>query len=167
LARMFGVAAILAVTLWVNRMVYGGLEWYKQNVVEKTESTLDDELFPLISKSAGIAIWTVAMLIVLAKMGLNINALITTLGVGSLAVALAAQDTIANIISGFLLMIDRPFRIGDEISLPSGERVKVLDIGVRRSKFAAENGSCIIVPNVDLSKSKIVNFSYGSKTAAK
>ncbi len=95
--------------------------------------------------------------------GVNISALVTALGVGSLAIALAAQDTIANIIAGFLIMVDAPFKIGDKIKLPSGEMVKVLDIGVRRSKFLSEDNAIIIVPNVDLSKNKITNYTYGGK----
>jgi len=78
---------------------------------------------------------------------------------------LAAQDTIANIISGFMIMIDSPFRIGDKIKIPSGEVVKVLDIGVRRSEFLSEDKAIIIVPNLDLSKSKIVNYTYGEERA--
>ncbi|MFH1848359.1 MAG: mechanosensitive ion channel domain-containing protein, partial [Candidatus Omnitrophota bacterium] len=80
-----------------------------------------------------------------------------------LAIALAAQDTIANIIAGFLIMIDNPFSIGDCIKLPSGEKVKVLDIGIRRSKFESEDGAMVIVPNLELSKSKIINYTYKEK----
>ena len=105
----------------------------------------------------------IALLVILPLYGVNINALIATLGVSSLAIALAAQDTIANIIAGFLIMVDRPFRIGDKIKIPSGEIVKVLDIGVRRSKFLSEDKAIIIVPNVNLSKSKIVNYTYGER----
>lgn len=101
-------------------------------------------------------------MIVLSNFGININALIAALGVSSLAIALAAQDTIANIIAGFLIMIDRPFRVGDEIKLPSGEKVKVLEIGTRRSRFLnLEDKSIIIMPNLDMSKSKVINFTYG------
>jgi len=52
---------------------------------------------------------------------------------------------------------------GRPIKLPSGEKVKVLDIGIRRSKFASDDKAIIIVPNLDLSKSKIVNYAYGGK----
>ena len=86
------------------------------------------------------------------------------MGISSLAIALAAQDTIANIIAGFMIMVDRPFRLGDKIKLPSAEVVKVLDIGVRRSKFLSQdNDAIIIVPNLELSKSKIVNYTYGQE----
>ncbi|MBU0709612.1 MAG: mechanosensitive ion channel family protein, partial [Candidatus Omnitrophica bacterium] len=84
-------------------------------------------------------------------------------GVSSLAIALAAQDTISNIIAGFMIMIDNPFRVRDKIKLPSGEIVEVLDIGIRRTKCLAEDGAIIIVPNLDLSKNKIINFTYGEE----
>ena len=110
-----------------------------------------------------IAIWVIALLVILPLYGVNISALIAALGVGSLAIALAAQDTIANIIAGYLIMIDSPFRIGDKIKLPSGENVQVLDIGVRRSKFLSEDKAIIIVPNLTLSKSNITNYTYGEE----
>ena len=112
---------------------------------------------------ARILVWAIGLIITLSHLGVNINALITTLGVSSLAIALAAQDTISNIIAGFLIMVDRPFRIGDEIQLPSGEKVRVLSIGVRRSRFLNADKAIVIMPNLELSKSKIVNFTYGKE----
>ena len=151
------VLFLVFLALRISRVV---VNWYRDTVAAVTATTLDDELIPLIRRVVTLVIWIVAILIVLPVFGVNINALIATLGVSSLAIALAAKDTIANIISGFLLMIDRPFRIGDKIKLPSGEVVEAIDIGVRRSKFLHENNAVIIVPNVDLSKSKIINYSY-------
>jgi len=159
--RIFMVIITVTVTYFLGKVISGAFAWYGEKLAARTASKLDDEFLPLFAKISSIAIWTIAMILLLSKMGFNISALVATLGVGSLAIALAAQDTIANIISGFLIMIDRPFKIGDSIKLPSGEKVTVLDIGVRRSKFVAEDKSVIIVPNVDLSKSKIINYSYG------
>ncbi len=102
----------------------------------------------------------------MSHFGININALVAALGVSSLAIALAAQDTIANLIAGFLIMIDRPFKIGDRIKLPTGEMVDVLDIGIRRSKFLSEDKAIVIVPNLDLSKKKIVNYTYSEEESA-
>ena len=147
----------------IQRTIGGVFSWYRKNIAAKTATKLDDELIPLLRRVSKIAIWIIALLIILPFYGINISALIATLGVGSLAIALAAQDTIANIISGFMIMVDRPFRIGDKIKLPSGETVKVLDIGGRRSKFLSEDKAIIIVPNLELSKSKIVNYSYGQE----
>jgi MscS family membrane protein len=136
---------------------------YRVKVTEVTETTLDDELIPLMRKCANIAIWIIVIITILPFYGVNINALITTIGVGSLAIALAAKDTISNIIAGFLIMIDRPFRKGDRIKIPSGEVVKVLNIGARRSSFISDEKSVIVVPNLDLSNSKIINYTYGEE----
>jgi len=153
----------ISITMLVQRIASGIINWYAEYVTTKTATTLDEELLPFLRRTINIIIWTFAILITLPLYGVNINALIATLGVGSLAIALAAKDPISNIIAGFLIMIDRPFRIGDSVKIPSGEVVKVLDIGIRRSKFLSEEKAVIIVPNLDLSKSKIINYTYGEE----
>ncbi|MBU1923099.1 MAG: mechanosensitive ion channel family protein [Candidatus Omnitrophica bacterium] len=163
LEKYIGTVFIISITFIIQRIMGGVFSWYKANIASKTATELDDELIPLLRRVSKVAIWIIALLIILPVYGVNISALIATLGVGSLAIALAAQDTIANIISGFMIMVDRPFRLGDKIKLPSGEIVKVLDIGVRRSKFLSEEKAIIIVPNLELSKSKIVNYTYGQE----
>ncbi len=165
LKKYIGTIFIICISFIIQRIVGAFLSWYKENISAKTETGLDDKLIPLLSRTIKIIIWVIALLVILPLYGVNITALIAALGVGSLAIALAAQDTIANIIAGFLIMIDTPFRIGDKIKIPSGETVEVLDIGVRRSKFLSEDKAIIIVPNVDLSKSKIVNYTYGEERA--
>lgn len=157
--KIFFSLMTIAVSYWFHKIITVVLGWYRENIALKTKTKLDDEFIPLFNRLLKILIWCIALITILGKFGVNINALITALGVGSLAIALAAQDTIANIISGFLIMIDRPFIIGDTIKLPTAEKVKVLDIGIRRSKFLAEDNAIVIVPNVDLSKSKIINYS--------
>lgn len=147
----------------IQRIADGFLSWYKENIAAKTATELDEKLIPLFRRSLKVAIWVIALLVTLPLYGINISALIAALGVGSLAIALAAQDTIANIIAGYLIMIDTPFRIGDKIKLPSGEIAEVLDIGVRRSKFLSEGKAVIIVPNTNLSKSQITNYTYGEE----
>jgi len=163
LDKIYILLLILFVTYWVFKITVALFGWYAVNIAAKTQTKLDDKFIPLFRRIAVMIIWTVGLIVLLEKLGVNISAFVATLGVGSLAIALAAQDTIANIIAGFLIMIDRPFSIGDEIRLPSGEKVKVLDIGIRRSKFISEDKAIIIVPNLDLSKSKIVNYTYGGE----
>ena len=159
--KIFFILAVLVIAYWLKMISTGFFNWYAATVAERTRSNLDEEFIPLFRKVVGIILWIIAIVIILSYFGLNISALIATLGVGSLAIALAAQDTISNIIAGFLIMIDRPFKVGDDIKLPTGERVKVLKIGNRRSQFRGDDGALIIVPNLDISKSKIVNYSCG------
>lgn len=166
LDRVFFVLAVLLLAYWISSIAAGVLSFYGRRLAKRTHTTLDDDFIPLARKIAGVIVWVIALAVIFNYMGVNINALIATLGVGSLAIALAAQDTISNVIAGFLIIMDRPFRIGDDIKLPTGERATVLGIGNRRSKFRAEDGSILIVPNVDLSKSKIVNYTYGETETA-
>lgn len=160
--KAFFALAVLIIVYWIRMVSVAIFNWYASRVAEKTDSQIDDEFIPLFKKVTSIIIWIIGVIIVLSYLGINITALLTTLGVGSLAIALAAQDTIANVIAGFLIMIDRPFKVGDDIALPSGERVTVLKIGNRRSQFKDESGALYIVPNLDLSKSKIVNYSVNA-----
>jgi len=165
--KAFFILAIIILAYWIRMIVVAVFNWYAARIADKTSSSIDDEFTPLFKKIASLIVWIIALIIILSYLGVNINAMIATLGVGSLAIALAAQDTIANVIAGFLILIDRPFKVGDEIKLPSGEKVKVLAIGHRRTKFRAEDGSIVIVPNLDLSKSKIVNYTYGEQKEGK
>jgi len=158
---------IIIIGFIIQRVIGGVSAWYKENIASKTSTTLDDELIPIARRLLKVAVWVVALLVILPLYGIDISALITTLGVSSLAIALAAQDTIANIISGFMIMIDRPFRIGDRVKIPSGEVVDVLEIGVRRSKFLSQDKAIVIVPNLELSKSKIINYTYGEERHVK
>ena len=149
---------------FISQRIIGAIVcWYEENIASKTATKLDDEAIPLIRRLLKVLVWIIALLMILPLYGVNISALIATLGVSSLAVALAAKDTISNIISGFMIMVDSPFRVGDKIKIPSGEVVTVLDIGVRRSKFLSEDNAIIIVPNLELSKSRIVNYTYGEE----
>jgi len=165
LKKYIATIFIICISLIIQRILAAALAWYHGNIASKTVTKLDDKLIPIARRTFSIIIWSVAFIVILPFYGVNISALVAALGVGSLAIALAAQDTIANIISGFMIMIDSPFRIGDKIKLPSGEVVKVLDINVRRSEFLSEDKAIIIVPNLDLSKSKIVNYTYGEERA--
>lgn len=163
LDKGFFIVAVFLIAYWFASVLGVLFSWYGERMAKRTHTELDNNFLPLVRKIVKIVIWVIAVGVVLNYLGVNINALIATLGVGSLAIALAAQDTIANVIAGFLIVIDRPFRVGDRIKIPTGENVVVLEIGNRRSRFRAEDGSIVIIPNVDLSKSKIINYTYGEE----
>jgi small-conductance mechanosensitive channel len=154
---------IVSISFTIQRIIGAVFGWYREVIASRTKTHLDEEFIPLLRRTSKVCVWIITLLLILPLFGINISALIAALGVSSLAIALAAQDTIANIIAGFMIMVDRPFRIGDRIRLPWGEAVTVLDIGIRRSRFLAEDDSIVIVPNLELSKSKIVNFTYGEE----
>lgn len=136
------------------------LEWYLSRLSDDGAPQLKKTISPLISKIIGLLLGMVAVIIVLDHFGVNIGSLLVSLGVGSLAVALAAQDTLANMIAGFVILVDRPFRVGDRIELPGGQVGDVSQIGLRSTRILNFDNNLIIVPNAELVKGRITNFSY-------
>lgn len=173
--KIFGANPNLteALTIFaVAGLIYFAKRYIAEKVVkkfvEKTPTQIDDDLFPLFSRLTSILIWVVASFVALPKLGVNINALLATVGASSILIAYACKDTLSNIIAGLVIMADRPFRINDDIQLSSKEYVRVLDIGLRRSHFLYfpdgkdihESANVIVIPNSDLAKSKIMNYTY-------
>jgi MscS family membrane protein len=141
------------------------LEWYGRESKTATTS-LAAEFGPLFSKVGKAFIGLLAAIAVLQHLGVNVASLVVSLGVGSLAVGLAAQDTLANMFAGFTLMLDRPFRVGDRIQLSSGENGDVEAIGVRATVIRTSDESLLIVPNSALVKERLINLSQPTRRLA-
>lgn len=105
-----------------------------------------------------IGVAVLAIIMGLETLGVPVAPLLTTLGIGSLAVALALQDTLANFFAGLHLLADRPVRPGDYIKLHDGEEGFVETIGWRSSRLRTTKNSIVIVPNQKLSQSILTNF---------
>jgi len=127
-----------------------------------TEIPLIDTYYSMISKIINVFIVFVALIAILDRFGVNVASLITSLGVGSLAVGLAAQDTIKNFISGILLVTDRQFRIGDRVYIKDIDvEGYVYDIGLRTTRILTITGNNLItVPNSKLTEGIIENAFY-------
>lgn len=135
---------------------------YSGKIDSGENKNLSGSLFPLLQKLSKLILTALAFVIVLAKFHIDVSGFIVSLGVGSLAIALAAQETISNMISGFIIMTDRPFRIGDRIKISPDLVGDVIEIGVRSTKVLDFDNNIIIVPNNDIVKSRIVNLTYPS-----
>ncbi|MBK6915203.1 MAG: mechanosensitive ion channel family protein [Ignavibacteriales bacterium] len=138
------------------------LDWYSESIDGGENRNLSGSLFPLIKKLAKVIIFLIAVVAVLSKFDVNISGLLVSLGVGSLAVALAAQETLSNMISGFAIMIDRPFRIGDRIRFAENKTGDVMEIGIRSTKILDFDHNIVVIPNNEIIKSHITNLSYPS-----
>lgn len=135
-------------------------DWYAEKINADENKNLSGSLFPLLQKISKIIITAVAVVIVLAKFDIDISGLIVSLGVGSLAIALAAQETISNMIAGFIIMTDRPFRIGDRIKIGNDLIGDIEEIGIRSTRILDFDSNLIVIPNNEIIKSRIVNISY-------
>jgi small-conductance mechanosensitive channel len=154
------IANVAIVTNIAYRVVDVLLTWYASRFAEQERGGLDRQLIPLAEKLATIFLVVTAMIVVLKHFNYDILSLVTALGIGSLAIGLAAKDTLANMISGFTLMIDRPFRIGDRVQLSPSQWGDVMDIGLRSTKIKAPDNTLLIIPNATLCNSNLVNLAF-------
>ena len=135
------------------------LKWYATRVEER-HGVFNRQLLPLVEKLISIFLVGTALIITLKHFNYDVLSLVTALGIGSLAIGMAAKDTLANMISGFTLMLDRPFRIGDRIQLTNGLWGDVVDIGLRSTKIKTVDNTYLIIPNSDLCNSTVVNLAF-------
>jgi len=112
----------------------------------------------LAQTSARATVLVIGGLVLLAALGVHITPLLTALGVGGLAVALALQDTLSNVFAGLHLLADKPIRVGDYVKLADGVEGYVVDVGWRSTRVRQLQNSIAIVPNSSVAKSTIVNF---------
>jgi len=154
------VLFIVAITFLAIQLLNASIKYFVEAQAKKTSSRVNDALIILINRLVNSLIVFIALIMVLGTFGFNVSSLLVFLGGGSVAIALAAQDTLSNMIAGFTIMIDRPFRVGDRIKLPSGELGDVYEIGLRSTKILDSDNNMIINPNAELLKTKITNYSY-------
>lgn len=122
-----------------------------------TETRLDDQLIPLVRQTANIFVVLVGALFVLSNLDVDVGALIAGLGIGGLAVALAAQDTIKNLLGGITVLADRPFQVGDWIVVGEVEGT-VENIGFRSMRVRTFKDSLVTIPNGHLTDHIVDNM---------
>src|SRR5439155_1897850 len=115
-----------------------------QRVDGQERSRLEREYVPLAEKAMSLAVSLIFIIVVAKHFGKDVTSLVAALGVGSLAIGLAAQQTLGNMIAGFTLLVDRPFRPGDRIKLASGEIGEVQEIGVRSTRIVMGDNNLLV-----------------------
>jgi small-conductance mechanosensitive channel len=165
LRNIFFVLYLLTGFMITWRLVGSLATWYAAEIAPRTESKLDDQVVPFGRRVILIVLTIVMLIILLSRLDVDVSGLIATLGIGSLAIALAAQATLADTISGFVIMLDRPFSIGDRIEIQDLDTWgDVMDIGLRSSRVRTRDNRMVIVPNSVMSKSLLVNYTYPDTT---
>lgn len=151
------ILLILAVVIFIDRLMSGLIAHYSK---KSTLLLSSQSIVKGISRSFIIGI---GVLILLGTLGISITPIIASLGIGSLALALALQPTLENFFSGMQLVMDKPIQVGDYIELESGEQGFVDKIGWRSTWIRMLPNNTIIMPNSMLSESKIINYFYPTK----
>ncbi|MFY0697006.1 MAG: mechanosensitive ion channel family protein [Balneola sp.] len=126
-------------------------------LTSKTETKLDDQLVPLIRKTLRFFVLVMGIILILQNNGYNVASLIAGLGIGGLAVALAARDTLANFFGSVTIFVDKPFRIGDWIKV-AGVEGTVEEVGFRSTRIRTFYNSLVSVPNSNISNNEVDNL---------
>jgi small-conductance mechanosensitive channel len=122
---------------------------------------VDDLLVPVLEKVGAAVIVALVGVFLFKALGVDLSFLLAGGLVLGLVVSFAAQDTLSNFFAGIFILIDQPFREGDELMLETGEICRVDDIGLRTTKlFHFKNNQQMILPNNELATKRIINMSY-------
>lgn len=152
----------LRITAWIFVMMLGLrildlIFVYLRKAAEKTESKTDDQLVPILRKTSQIALVFLILIPILRLLEVNLTALIAGLSIGGIALALAAQDTVKNLISSALIFFDKPYQIGDYI-VAGGVEGTVVEIGFRSTRMMTIDSSIITIPNSNMINDQVVNL---------
>lgn len=161
LGTAFAIVIIIIAAFQISRLVHIVLSWYQKEIEIGRDgiSKLDISMLSLLKKALNVIIIIAAALMALAQTGMEITPLIASLGIAGIAAALAAQELLSNVFGAIAILMDKPYKIGDRIELSTGELGDVVDIGMRSTRIRTLDNRIIIIPNSDISKSRIINYS--------
>ncbi|MGA2090435.1 MAG: mechanosensitive ion channel family protein [Endomicrobiales bacterium] len=149
--------AIGGVTLLIASLVHSIIETYMQKkALYHPQTSLTQNIIRAI-------IIIIGGLVILSHFGISITPLLTALGVGSLAVALALQDTLSNLFAGFHIIASKQIRTGDYVKMDSGQEGVIIDIGWRNTCIKQPINNIVIIPNTKITNSIITNYTLQDK----
>ena len=147
-----GALVILSVTIVVANALARSLRHLGQRMQAGTPLT---GLGTVLVKTV---VFTLGVLLVLSTIGVAITPILAALGVGGIAVGLALQDTLSNLISGVHILLEKPVRVGDYVKLETGQEGYVTDVGWRTTRVRMLPNNMVIVPNAKLAQSIVTNY---------
>lgn len=166
LADTAGRIASIVVGAWFVWRLINGFTAYFESRAAQSDSPLDDQLVPFIAKTLKIFLIITVVLMAAQNMGYSVSGLIASLGIGGIAVAMAARDTLANVFGSIMILIDRPFAVGDWIKTAEFEGV-VEEIGFRSTRVRTFAKTLVNVPNSMLANMVIDNINAMPKRRVK
>ncbi|SFL93509.1 mechanosensitive ion channel family protein [Pelosinus propionicus] len=152
LQRLFHAIVILSLTLMVAHLGSG----YLKHKLGKTSENLAST--SILATAIDLTVYAIGILILLESFGVSISPLITALGVGGLATALALQDTLANLFSGINILVSKQIKMGDFVKLSTGEEGHVVDMNWRNTTIRTPTENMAVVPNKQIASSIITNY---------
>ena len=163
LEKFFHAVLIVFIAIPARDFLRIAITYLQSSIAHKTENKVDDIIFELLARFAGFIVFATAIVIALDLLGVNVMPFIAGAGVAGVAIGFAAKDTLSNLIAGILLIIDRPFEVGDRIEVwraptKSSTWGDVIDIGLRATKIRTTDNIVIIIPNNEIMLRDIINY---------
>lgn len=153
---------LVALITWGLYNLTGEISNLSGSMKERFGFEVDKILFPFISKCFKVILVALSITIILSEWSINIQMLVTGLGIGGLAISLAAKDAASNVIAGVILIMDKPFNMGDWVSTSDVEGI-VEDLSFRSTKIRTFTQELVVVPNSSLANTAITNYTRRGK----
>jgi small-conductance mechanosensitive channel len=145
----------------VWRLLDFAADWYRKHLEAEEDGERLNPIINLLHRAAQGFWIVIATTILLTHFGVSVVAISASLGIAGLAISLAAQDTLADVISGFIILVDQPFRVGVRIEISGlGTWGDVVHIGARTTRIRTRDNRMVIVPNSTIGKSQVVNYTF-------
>jgi small-conductance mechanosensitive channel len=162
---IFFIVRLLLLTLIALRLVNFTVDWYKKNLEPTKDEAQLDPIILLLQHSSYILVISTAVVIALAHFGIASNILTALLIIIVIGLILIARDTIADVINGLIILVDRPFRVGDAIQLEDWpEWGWVAEIGSRTTRVRSWDNRLLTIPNASINTSQVINYTYPDPT---
>jgi len=158
--KVLAILAQIALTvsvIWVFYALADTVGLYFRSLAERTENTLDDQIVKLISRTLKVFVIIMGTMLGIQNLGVNVFSLLAGLGIGGLAIALAAKDSLSNFFASVTIMIDRPFQIGHWIKVGDADGT-VEDVGFRSTKIRTFYNSLVSIPNSEIANTGVDNM---------
>ena len=157
---------LIVAAAWFLFSAVDVLDLYFKRFTEKTESKLDDQLAPIIRRILRIIVVLMALVMIVQNLGYSVSSLLAGLGLGGLAFALAARDSLANMFGSLTIFTDRPFQVGDWVKAGGAEGT-VEEVGFRSTRIRTFEKTLITIPNSKVANSAIENMNARSTRRVK
>jgi MscS family membrane protein len=155
---------IIVITYVLTKIAAILLDVWGHNMTKKKGYEFHDEVLPLSKSVTKIIFFLIALIVILQLWGVQVGAMLASLGVAGVILGFAFKDTLTNIFGGISLIVDNSFRRGDVVQLEAGEMGEVMEINLRSTKIKNFDNELVIIPNGQLANTKIVNYAQPTPT---
>ncbi|HAW73588.1 MAG TPA: mechanosensitive ion channel family protein [Flavobacteriales bacterium] len=154
--KVFAIAVAFDITWLAARLVDSLIGNLLLSVSEKSDSKMVSQITPILQKTLRSTVWVLGVIMALNNSGYDVGALLAGVGIGGLALAMAAKDFVANIFGGVTVFVDKPFLVGDRVQL-DGMDGTVQEIGIRSTRLMTLAGRMVTIPNHKFTDSIVEN----------